>query len=89
MAATARLVVQMSPQEKKALDVRAKKAGISVAEFVRRRLGADDLEQQREEIEMLLAGIEARAPAILGVIDEAMATATALSASLDAMGIKR
>ena len=32
MAATARLVVQMTPKEKKALDGRAKQAGLSTAE---------------------------------------------------------
>ncbi len=88
MAATARLVVQMTPREKKALDARAGKAGISVSELVRRRLSADDLEPQRAEIEALLAGIEARAPDILKVIDQAMATAGAMAASLDAMGRK-
>ena len=88
MAATARLVVQMTPQEKKALDARAKRAGVPVSEFVRRRLAADDLEQHREEIEALLAGLEARGPEILQAIDSAIATAADLSASLDALGAK-
>ena len=85
MAATARLVVQMTPQEKKALDAKAKRAGIPVSEFVRRRLDADDLDGQREEIEILLAGLEARAPAILSVVEDAIATAAALSAAIDAV----
>jgi aromatic ring hydroxylase len=85
MAATARLVVQMTPAEKKALDAKAKRAGLPVSEFVRRRLSADDLDQQREEIEALLAGLEARAPDILSAIDAAMATAAAVSARLDAL----
>jgi len=48
MAATARLVVQMTPQEKRALDARARSAGISTAEFVRRRVGPDDIDDRRE-----------------------------------------
>ena len=83
MAATARLVVQMTPQEKKALDAKAKRAGLPVSEFVRRRLKADDLEQQRDEIEAMLAGLEARAPSILQAVENAMATAESLAASLD------
>lgn len=89
MAATARLVVQMTPQEKKALGVRAKRAGVSVSDFVRRCLAADDLAPQREEIEDLLAGLEACGPEILRAIDSAIATATDLSASLDALGTKQ
>lgn len=89
MAATARLVVQMTPQEKKALHARAKRAGVGVSEFVRRCLAADDLDQHREEIEALLTGLEACGPEILRAIDGAMATAADLSASLDAPGARR
>jgi hypothetical protein len=89
MAATARLVVQMTPLEKQALDARAKQAGLPVSEFVRRRLGGDDLDREREEIEALLAALEARAPEILNAIDGAIATTAALSASLDAIGTKK
>jgi hypothetical protein len=88
MAATARLVVQMTPEEKKALDSMAKRAGIPISEFVRRRLNADDLEPQRVEIEALLAGIEASAPEILAAVDHAIETVEAASASLDAMRAK-
>jgi hypothetical protein len=84
MAATARLVVQMSPLEKRALDSRAKRAGVSTAEYVRRRLNApDDLGENREEIENLLTALEATAPQVLQSVDNAMASIAAMSAKLD------
>jgi ABC-type transporter Mla subunit MlaD len=84
MAATARLVVQMTPQEKQALDSRAKRAGVSTAEFVRRRLDAsDDLGENREEIESLLTVLEGTAPQVLQSVDSAMATIAAMAAKLD------
>ncbi len=84
MAATARLVVQMTPQEKRALDSRAKRAGVPTSEFVRRRLNAsDDIAEHREEIEAMLAALESTAPNILRTVDEAMASITAISTTLD------
>ncbi len=86
MAATARLVVQMTPQEKRALDSRAKRAGVPTAEFVRRRLNAaDDLGENREEIESLLAALEAMAPQVLQSVDSALSSTAAMSAKLDEM----
>lgn len=88
MAATARLVVQMTPEEKRALDSRAKRAGVPTAEFVRRRLSAsDDIGENREEIEALLAALEATAPAVLKSVDDAMASISAISATLDTMKV--
>jgi hypothetical protein len=84
MAANARLVVQMTPKEKRALEARARRAGISTSEFVRRRVTADDLTEHREEIEALLATLETSAPAILKSVEGAIATASRLSARLDA-----
>ncbi|HLY55413.1 MAG TPA: hypothetical protein VKS60_07650 [Stellaceae bacterium] len=80
MAATARLVVQMTPEEKSALDACARRAGVSTAEFVRRRVGDDDIEAYREEIEALLKIIEAAATRILASLDGAVATAEAILA---------
>lgn len=86
MAATARLVVQMTPQEKRALDSRAKRAGVPTAEFVRRSLNAsDDIGEHREEIEAMLAALEATAPQVLQSVDAAMASVAAMSATLDNM----
>lgn len=84
MAASARLVVQMTPQEKRALDRRAKRAGLPTAEFVRRRLNAaDDLGEDREEIESLLVALEPSAPQVLQSVDSALASIAAISAKLD------
>lgn len=83
MSATARLVVQMTPVEKSALDARARRAGVSTAEFVRRRLGDDTLDSNREEIEALLATLAGAAPAILQSLDEALATVASTQVVLD------
>jgi len=83
MVATARLVVQMSPEEKRALDGRARRAGISTAEFVRRRVGPDEFETHRDEIVALLTALERASPAILAALDEALVTASNMAASLD------
>jgi len=83
MTANARLVVQMTPKEKRALEARARLAGVSTSEFVRRRVTADDLTEHREEIEALLAMLKASAPAILKSVEGAIATASKLNAKLD------
>jgi hypothetical protein len=84
MAATARLVVQMSPEEKKSLDARARRAGISTAEFVRRRIEAESLDDERPEIEALLAALENVAPTVLDTLDKTIMEASALISALDA-----
>jgi len=56
---------------------------VKTAEFVRRRVNSDDLDEHREEIEALLSTLEAAAPGILQSIESMMATATALMASLN------
>lgn len=86
MAATARLVVQMTPDEKSALDARARQAGVSTAEFVRRRIGPDDIDEHREEIEALLTALEESGPNILRSLDNALATIAATEAVLDDIG---
>jgi hypothetical protein len=83
MSATARLVVQMTPDEKLSLDKRARRAGVSTAEFVRRRIGPDDLDDRCEEIEALLATLERSAPTILRALDDAIVTAGAVEAAID------
>jgi len=90
MAATARLVVQMTPEEKIALDIRARGEGISTAEFVRRRIGPDEFDGNREEIETLLATLEAAAPHILRSLDAAISATTSTVNAVDAVtgGIK-
>lgn len=84
MSASARLVVQMTPREKEALARKARRAGLSAAEFVRRRLRDDTLGEagQREEIEALLAAIETAAPAILKSLANTIAMTEAMTAQL-------
>jgi len=84
MSATARLVVQMTPDEKSALDQRASRAGLTTSEFVRRRIGDDDIEQHRDQIEALLTVLESSAPTILRALDQAIVDATELKAALSA-----
>ena len=75
MAATARLVVQMTAAEKTRLDAQARRLGITTSEFVRRRVADDDLIENREEIELLLAALADAAPRILGHLDHSIAEA--------------
>lgn len=44
LSATARLVVQMTSAERDAIDARARRAGLTTSEFVRRRISDEDLE---------------------------------------------
>jgi len=48
----------MTPAEKVALDQRARRLGLSTAEFVRRRVASDDQDDRCEEIEALLDILE-------------------------------
>lgn len=57
MAATSRLMVLMSPEEREALDVKAKAAGISAGELMRRGAAAYEI------------GTEAEAAELRGLID--------------------
>lgn len=82
MAATARLVVQMTPAEKTRLDAQARRLGITTSEFVRRRVADDDLIENREEIEALLSALNDAAPRILGHLDRSIEAAEAALADL-------
>jgi hypothetical protein len=86
MSATARLVVQMTPEEKDTLDQRARRAGLTTSEFVRRRIADDDLEEHREEIEAFLTAIETTGPSILKKLDSAISTTTSMTAAIEALG---
>jgi hypothetical protein len=90
MSATARLVVQMTPIEKTALTQKAKQAGLSAAEFVRRRIKEDSAPSgdQGEEIAALLTAIELAAPAILKSLESTIAITDAMTASLAGTGHK-
>jgi hypothetical protein len=85
MSATARLVVQMTPREKTALVQKARKAGVSTAEFVRRRIKDDGIQadENKDEIEALLTAIEATAPSILKSLQNTIAITDAMTAMLN------
>jgi len=87
MGATARLVVQMTPEEKASLEARARSSGLTTSEFVRRRVAEDslgDLEEHREEIEALLDQLERAFPDMMASIDRAIGRAEAFGDRLDA-----
>lgn len=88
MSATARLVVQMTPTEKTALDQRARHVGLTTSEFVRRRISEEETVDNREEIEALLSAIQTSSPAILKTLDEALAELGTLKTSIDALSGK-
>lgn len=88
MGVTARLVVQMTPEEKHALDERARRAGLTTSEFVRRRISDDDIEEHREEIEAFLTAIETAGPSILRQLDSTIATAQAMTVAVKNLGTK-
>ncbi len=72
MAATARVVVLMSPEEKAALDSKAARAGrISAGELVRRAVEAYDEETMREaeELRALLRVLAGTHEATMAAID--------------------
>jgi len=85
MSATARLVVQMTPEEKDALDQRARRVGLTTSEFVRRRIADDDLEEHREEIEAFLTALQTAGPSIVQKLDAAISTATSMAAAIEAL----
>jgi hypothetical protein len=86
MGATARLVVQMTPEEKASLEARARSSGLTTSEFVRRRVAEDslgELEPHREEIEALLDTLERAFPNMVASIDHAIAETDGIRRDLD------
>lgn len=81
MAATARIVVLMEPEEKDRIAEQARQEGISIGEFVRRSVWERmsdaeleaELEKHRPEIEALLDELERRNAQTLKALDEAEA----------------
>lgn len=72
-AATERVVILMTPQEKVRLETRARQARSSVGEFVRRSIDAydPDDEEHRDEIEALLAVLQRSNEEALSALAEA------------------
>jgi len=72
MAATARLMVLMSPQERAALDTKARTLGVSAGEVVRRAVQAFELgtEEEAAELRGLIDAFNELHPETLRIADE-------------------
>ena len=72
MAATARLMVLMSPEERAALDVKARTLGVSAGEVVRRAVQAFELgtEEEAAELRALIDVFNELHPETLRIADE-------------------
>jgi hypothetical protein len=72
MAATARLMVLMSPEERASLDVKARTLGVSAGEIVRRAVQAFELgtEEEAAELRSLIDAFNELHPETLRIADE-------------------
>ena len=73
MAASARLMVLMSPEERASLDAKARALGVSAGEVVRRAVQAFELgtEQEAAELRALIDAFDELHPQTLRIADEA------------------
>jgi len=73
MAATARLMVLMSPEERASLDTKARTLGVSAGEVVRRAVQAFELgtEEEAAELRGLIDAFNELHPETLRIADEA------------------
>jgi hypothetical protein len=87
MTATAveRIVVQATPQEKKAIVLKAKKLGLPVAELMRRGATAYEPAEADEELGILADRAKAAADRASASIDEALAFVEASNKRIGAM----
>ena len=72
MAASTRLMVLMSPEERAALDVKARRLGVSAGEVVRRAVQAFELgsEEEAAELRALIDVFNQLHPETLRIADE-------------------
>jgi len=72
MAATARLMVLMSPEERASLDVKARTLGVSAGEVVRRAVQAFELgtEEEAAKLRSLIDAFNELHPETLRIADE-------------------
>ena len=87
MAATAveRIVVQATPQEKRAIAAKAKKLGLPVAELMRRGAAAYGGEQTDEELAALADAAKTAADRAAQSIDDALSFIEASNRRIDAL----
>lgn len=90
MAATAieRIVVQATPQEKKAIVLKARKLGLPVAELMRRGATAYEPAEADEELGVLADKAKAAADGASGAIDGVLAFVEASNKRIAAMEVK-
>ncbi|MEO6562319.1 MAG: hypothetical protein ABIN99_04625 [Nitrosospira sp.] len=90
MAATAieRIVVQATPQEKKAIVLKARKLGLPVAELMRRGATAYEPAEADEELGILADKAKAAADGASDAIDEVLAFVEASNKRIAAMDVK-
>jgi hypothetical protein len=90
MAATAieRIVVQATPQEKKAIVLKARKLGLPVAELMRRGATAYEPAEADEELGILADKAKAAADGASDAIDEVLAFVEASNKRIAAMEVK-
>jgi hypothetical protein len=92
MAASARLMVLMSPEERASLDAKARTLGVSAGEVVRRAVQAFELETEATELRELIEVFNQLHPETLQIADEAhrkVAENLAGSSKQGAMGRRR
>jgi hypothetical protein len=72
MAASARLMILMSPEERAALDAKARALGVSAGEIVRRAVAAFELGTQEEaaQLRALVAAFNELHPETLRIADK-------------------
>ena len=90
MAATAieRIVVQATPQEKKAIVLKARKLGLPVAELMRRGATAYEPAEADEELGILADKAKAAADGASDAIDEVLAFVEASNKRIAALEVK-
>jgi hypothetical protein len=90
MAATAieRIVVQATPQEKKAITLKAKKLGLPISELMRRGAAAYELEQADEELALLADKAKDAADRASDSIDDVLAFIEASNKRIASMEAK-
>jgi hypothetical protein len=85
-AATERVVVLMPPQDKARLEEKARRAGTSVGEIVRRSVDAYDPELEGAELEALVRLLEESQARAMRSLDEAEKELAATRGYFDAKG---
>jgi hypothetical protein len=84
-AAVERIVVQATPQQKKAISAKAKKLGLPVSELMRRGATAYRSAESDEELGVVADAAKAAAKRASGAIDDMLAFVEASNKRIDAM----